>query len=131
MEAYNQVLQYVGCNNYRDVLDELIINDVKNRKATYTASGNLPGYINKPEEVTVLGSTVWPVLSKDSQRGITDTDGDGIPDEWETEYGLNLKDKSDGNKKTIDTGGKYTNLEMYLNSLVHDIIKKQNILINR
>lgn len=55
-----------------------------------------------------------------------DSDGDGIPDEWEIEYGLDPNDSSDGNKKMIDVNGKYTNLEMYMNSLVHGIIQGQN-----
>ena len=54
-----------------------------------------------------------------------DSDGDGKPDEWEIENGLDTKDSSDGNKKMIDVNGKYTNLEMYMNSLVHGIIQGQ------
>ena len=46
------------------------------------------------------------------------------PDEWETANGLNPNDASDANLKTIDTAkGWYTNLEVYLNSLVEDIMK--------
>jgi hypothetical protein len=33
---------------------------------------------------------------------ITDADGDGLPDEWETRYGLNPKDAADGN---VDSDG--------------------------
>lgn len=55
-----------------------------------------------------------------------DSDGDGIPDEWEIEYGLDPNDSSDRNKKMIDVNGKYTNLEMYMNSLVHGIVQDQN-----
>ncbi|CAI6090279.1 unnamed protein product [Clonostachys chloroleuca] len=45
----------------------------------------------------------------------TDTDGDGIPDAWESANGLNPNDKSDG--MAIASNG-YTNLENYVNSLV-------------
>ena len=45
---------------------------------------------------------------------------------WERKFGLDPHDASDGNGKTIDKYGQYTNLEMYMNSLVHDIIEKQN-----
>ena len=41
---------------------------------------------------------------------------------WEEEYGLNPKKSADGKETTIDKNGKYTNLEMYLNSLVHEIM---------
>ena len=55
-----------------------------------------------------------------------DTDGDGIPNEWETLNGLNPNDASDAQKKTIDARGWYSNLEVYLNSLVEHIMKGGN-----
>ena len=48
---------------------------------------------------------------------LRDTDGDGIPDTWETAHGLNPKDASDGVTTTLSKEG-YTNLEVYMNSLV-------------
>ena len=55
-----------------------------------------------------------------------DSDGDGIPDEWETKWGLNPNDPSDAKAYTIDSEKKYyTNLEMYANSLVEDIMKDE------
>ncbi|CAG9988578.1 unnamed protein product [Clonostachys byssicola] len=45
----------------------------------------------------------------------TDTDGDGIPDAWESANGLNPNDKADG--MAVASNG-YTNLENYVNSLV-------------
>ena len=51
-----------------------------------------------------------------------DTDSDGIPDYWEKEYGLDFK-KNDANERTVDVNGKYTNIEMYMNSLVHGIME--------
>ena len=40
-----------------------------------------------------------------------------MPDWWELKNGLNPKDASDGTKTTLSKEG-YTNLEVYLNSLV-------------
>lgn len=51
-----------------------------------------------------------------------DGDGDGIADAWEQANGGDL----DPNAYTIDTKGWYTNLEVYLNSIVEDIMKKGN-----
>src|SRR5690606_4418365 len=42
-----------------------------------------------------------------------DSDGDGMPDEWERRYGLNPNDASDGSGD-LD-GDVYTNIEEYLN----------------
>lgn len=44
-----------------------------------------------------------------------DSDGDGIPDDWETANGLDPNDASDG--MAIASNG-YANLENYVNSLV-------------
>ena len=55
-----------------------------------------------------------------------DTDNDGIPDEWERANGLNPNDANDAKQYTIDSKKWYTNLEVYANSLVQDIMLKEN-----
>ncbi len=50
---------------------------------------------------------------------IRDTDGDGIPDLWEITRALDPLDPADGNAVTLSPSG-YTNLEVYLNSLVSE-----------
>ena len=64
--------------------------------------------INDPSEV---GG--WPVLQ--STLPLSDSDGDGMPNDWEAAHGLNAADASDG---PLDPDGNgYTNVEKYLNSL--------------
>ncbi len=64
----------------------------------------------------------FPVLATDTEICTEDTDGDGIPDYWEKRnMGLILR-KNDANERTVDVNGKYTNIEMYMNSLVHGIM---------
>lgn len=127
MTAYDKVLSYVGACNYRDVIDELILADVKNGKASCTASGNSEGYINSPSDVAQalpqLAGNPYPQLKIDTSRNVEDSDGDGMPDVWEKSFSLNPNDASDGVAKTVDRWGKYTNLEMYLNGLVHDVME--------
>src|SRR5262249_3729150 len=53
----------------------------------------------------------WPTYH--SLTGPADTDGDGIPNYWEAQFGLDKNDSSDGKK--VAHGG-YTNLEHYLNN---------------
>jgi pectate lyase len=43
-----------------------------------------------------------------------DTDGDGMPDDWERQHGLNPNDPADGN--AVNSDG-YTMLEHYLNKI--------------
>lgn len=119
--AYEKVLKYAGASLHRDLLDELIVSDTENGQASCTGNGNDPGFINSQEDLKAVIPTFWPELANEAAP--KDTDGDGIPDEWETAKGLNPNNASDGN--TISEDG-YTNLEIYLNSLVADITTAQN-----
>lgn len=65
-----------------------------------------PGVVRFPETVinpncTALGYPAPPVLPQ-STPVIPDTDGDGMPDDWEQQYGLNPLDASDA---SIDSDG--------------------------
>lgn len=104
--AYNQVLKYVGASLYRDEVDERIVEEVRKGKATY---GN-KGLIDSQEQV---GG--FPHLE---QIGIPefDSDLDGMPDDWEVINGLDPNNKKDGAQYKLSQ--QYTNLEMYINSLV-------------
>ena len=122
--AYKQVLKYAGCSNYRDAVDQRIISDTQNKEATYTGEGNAPGFINSPMDT---GESPWPELKIEGLTAPVDSDGDGMPDEWEIKNGLNPRNPEDGNENSKDFGSwRYTNLEAYLNSLVKDIVEKQN-----
>jgi hypothetical protein len=54
----------------------------------------------------------WPGL----QTGAAPRDGDGMPDEWERQCGLNPDNPVDGPQDRDGDG--YTNVEEYLNELV-------------
>lgn len=111
--AYKNVLEYAGASNNRDFADNRIAQAVE----TYVSgasTGN--GLISSPNDV---GG--YPEYKFDAPK--VDSDGDGIPDEWEFSHNLNPYDAGDG-KSMTKTG--YTNLEIYLNSLVADITKRQN-----
>ena len=51
--------------------------------------------------------------------------GDGMADWFEDQFSLDKGDPDDGNAKTLDKYGRYTNLEMYLHYLVRDIVGRQ------
>jgi len=82
----------------RDAVDTRIVNNVRDGTGSF---------IDSPSEV---GG--WPTLSGGSPP--TDTDNDGMPDDWETARGLNPNaDDSAGDR---DSDG-YTNIEEYINGI--------------
>lgn len=115
-DAFNKVLQYAGCSLSRDALDITVCSDARDGVATYTGDGLSSGFINNQDD---CGG--WPELN--STTAPTDTDGDGIPDEWEDANSLDKNNADDG--KTVCDDG-YTNLEHYINSLVADIMTAEN-----
>ena len=123
--AYERVLAYVGASLHRDSFDDQIISDTRNGVASYTGDGCSAGCVNSQDDNKPANAgsdwSAWPTLS--STTAPADTDGDGMPDTWETANGLNASDASDG--ATVCADG-YTNLEHYLNSLVADITNSQN-----
>ena len=69
----------------------------------------------KEENNTEIDVTCYPRLQGDSYDAqVVDTDGDGLPDAYETEVGLNPNDASDGQKLTASG---YSNLEIFLNGV--------------
>jgi hypothetical protein len=99
-QALKDVLAGAGCTlPHRDSVDQRIVHEVT------TGTGSL---IDSQAEV---GG--WPEYR--SARPPLDTDLDGIPDEWEIAHKLNPNDPTDA--AAGDSTG-YTNIEIYLNSLV-------------
>ena len=130
-KTYEKVLAYCGASLYRDDVDSRNMEEVRTGTATYTGPvTKKPGqldFINDPEGEQNEAYPSFPELSSENRPENYDTDGDGMPDEWETANGLNPNDANDANTFTVDTEkGWYTNIEVYMNSIVEDIIKGGN-----
>lgn len=127
-DAFTKVLTYAGASLYRDNVDTRYATEAQNGTATYTGSvTKSPGIIDKVSDVNGYTEENFGTGSHSANF---DTDNDGMPDEWETDNGLN-PNVNDANLYTIDNvsnGGKgyYTNIEVYANSLVEDIMKNEN-----
>lgn len=102
--AYQRTLESVGCSFSQDSYDREVLRQVREGIGTFGTNG----IINSQEDV---GG--WPVLK--AGKALKDTDGDGMPDDWESEHGLNPKSASDASAYTLNED--YTNIEVYLNSL--------------
>lgn len=105
-QAYETVLAKAGCSLTRDTIDRRIVREVREGTFTYPGSnGSNKGLIDTQSDV---GG--WPELQTGTAP--TDSDYDGMPDAWETTYGLNPTDASDAKKVTLVSG--HTNLDVYM-----------------
>jgi len=98
-EVYEMLLNLSGAIlPVRDVVDERIAEEVR------TGTG-------------AIIDTQWDVGGWPEYRSVeppADTDHDGMPDDWEKQYGLKPDDPTDGPKDRDGDG--YTNVEEYLNT---------------
>ena len=123
-EAFSKVLANAGASLFRDEIDARYMEEAKTGTAQYKGSiTQSPGIIDKVSDVN--GYTEKTFATGSRPKGF-DTDNDGIPDDWETANGLNPNDASDALTYSLDEKGYYTNLEVYANSLVEDIMKTGN-----
>ncbi len=134
-KAYQQVLAYSGCSFVRDEVDLRIIKETSNGTATYIGlspyngegknqSYPRKGIIDNQLDLKPLGASSawspWPVLK--SLPAPLDTDGDGMPDDWEKKNKLDPF-KPNANGRNLDMA--FDNLEVYVNNLVKTITVKQ------
>ena len=104
--AYAKIVAGAGCSLRRDAVDRRLI-------AELTSLGKKGRTIpHTDERGETLAGGLGEVLGGPAP---TDTDRDGMPDAWETARHLNPNDPADSAR--LDSSG-YTNLEVYLNSLV-------------
>lgn len=117
--AKNAVVKWAGASLARDAVDTRISADV---------DAGTGAIINDIADVKAKYGKAWPEYgaSKEQIAQATDTDRDGMPDAFETQFGLNPSSAADGNVISLDKNGRYTNLEMYLHYLVKDIVTGQN-----
>ncbi len=113
-KAFEKVLKYAGASYKRDNIDKRLRWEAL-KGITYFegCKGSKNGIIDSQSDV---GG--WPEL--EDTGALTDTDNDGIPDEWETAHGLSV---GTNNARTfiLDKRGYYSDLEVYANYLVQDI----------
>lgn len=115
-EAYDRVLLYSGASLVRDAVDVRIVQETKDRSFYGPGSkGSLNGLIDSQTDV---GG--WPDLI--ATTALKDTDGDGMPDDWEAAHGL---DPTKDDAKGRDLSSAYDNIEVYINGIVKEISDRQ------
>ena len=147
LNAYEKIMKYCGSSLTRDAVDARYMEEAYTGTCKYTGTvtsytttdskGNEVTYsvtplqgiidmIQDPAGATDSKLVAYPELNSVSRASNWDTDQDGMPDEWEDANGLNKNSAADAVKYTLDSKGWYTNLEVYLNSIVEDIVKGGN-----
>ncbi|MCR9014614.1 LamG-like jellyroll fold domain-containing protein [Aquiflexum gelatinilyticum] len=115
-ESYFRVLDYSGASLVRDPVDTRVVQETRNGTFTFSGSkGSRFGIIDSQNDV---GG--WPTLR--SLPTPLDTDRDGIPDAWESANNLNPIRSND---REYNLSPYYTDIEMYINSLVDILVKNQ------
>jgi pectate lyase len=103
LEAFQWAVERAGNSLHRDSADQ--------RQITHLRSLGTQGYI-PADESQVGGMPTWT-----GGAAPPDTDADGMSNDFELRHGLNVSDPADRNLTTLSPVG-YTNLEVYLNSLM-------------
>lgn len=123
-ESFSKVLSYSGASLYRDEIDARYMEEAKTGTAKYKGSiTQSPGIIDKVSDVNGYTEANFGTATRPADF---DTDKDGIPDAWEIANGLDPNDVADALTYSLDSKEYYTNLEVYANSLVEDIMKQGN-----
>ena len=124
-EAYDYVVKNAGAMlPKRDAVDARIAEQVRTGKITYKEGVPLPAtqfeHRKLPIDSYKMGIITDPVQvgGYPEYKGTPykDSDNDGMPDDYEIKHGLNPKNAADASQ--YKTKGGYSNIEVYLNSLV-------------
>lgn len=123
-KAFDKVLAFGGASLYRDTVDARYMTEAREGKATY--KGSITGKWGLIDLVSDVNGYTEKTFPTGKRPDGFDTDGDGMPDAWEKANGLNPANASDANLTTLDPKGGYTNIEVYCNSLVQEIMTGGN-----
>ena len=122
--AFDKVLTYSGASLSPDDVDTRYFSEARNGTATYT--GSVTGKKGRIDLVSDVNGYTEANFGTGSREADFDTDQDGIPDAWETANGLDPNNPTDAVTITLDPAGFYTNIEVYANALVQDIMLSGN-----
>ena len=137
-DAYNNVINYAGAAinaQSRTKIDAQVLEEVR------TGTGSLTGgrdFSTVTDESVLNAIETYgiqycnyddyypqPILEKT----ITDSDNDGMPDEWEAARGLDPNDASDAAGDYLGQG--YNNIEYYINDLTVDAFPKGTVTVSK
>jgi pectate lyase len=101
-EAFRKVLSGAGASIFRDLVEVRLLDQLKS--------------LGKKGQIIWTETAVGGQDKLKQGKSKTDSDGDGMPDDWEIANKLDPKNAADGVIFSNNSG--YTNLEVYLNSRI-------------
>jgi hypothetical protein len=113
--SFELILAKAGCWP-RDRTTKRTVHEVKTKTGAWGR--------NAPLEPT----DVWFLEGLTPPKAPTDTDGDGLPDVWETSHNLDFNNPADANRIVAagesrkDRHSGYTHIEFYINELADDLL---------
>lgn len=124
-KAYAYVLDNAGATlPRRDAVDQRVVKQVKTGKIDYKKGLNPDDFYQFEHRRLPKDSYKQGIITDIRQVGgypeyegvpYKDDDSDGMPNQWETKYGLNPNNPSDAIKDLSGDG--YTNIEKYINGI--------------
>lgn len=123
-DSFLRICEYAGASLVRDEVDARACGDAESGNVTFNDGGNGSRNGLVDTQSAVGGWPEYKASASETDK-VKDSDSDGMADWFEDQFSLDKADPDDGNAKTLDKYGRYTNLEMYLHYLVRDIVGRQ------
>ncbi|MCI7803585.1 MAG: carbohydrate-binding protein [Oscillospiraceae bacterium] len=119
--SYEHVISFAGngiAPDKRTAIDRQCADETKNGTGSCSGTSDYDSTQTDLDKYNIQCGVTYEYPSAVLTKTITDTDNDGMPDEWELARGLNPNDSSDTNGDYCGQG--YTNIEYYINDLTAD-----------
>lgn len=120
-QAYETVRKVAGTMN-RDQVERRIVSEMEAGRCQYQRAAMSTKGLNKAGTASDTGPGILDSETEcegfyeyAAATAVTDHDGDGLPDAWETAHGLNAANASDASQPGASG---YTHLEEYLNGII-------------
>ena len=100
--------------------------ELKAEYAKYWKDSNFMSVIPDPDGDGIPGTYKYPDGNGNVRPADFDKDNDGVEDGWELANGMDPTNPDDALLYTVDSKKWYRNIEVYINSIVEDIMKNEN-----
>ena len=119
--SYEHVVSFAGngiAPDKRTAIDRQCADETRNGTGSCSGTSDYDSTQTNLDKYNIQCGVTYEYPSAVLTKTITDTDNDGMPDEWELARGLDPNDASD--TKGDYCGQGYTNIEYYINDLTAD-----------